>query len=72
MFKYALIPPGTKTVQTIVPGTGRYKHEQYETVQVKNGVACKAGDYYDAKTGLFYDDETCTTINGVSVETSSV
>lgn len=70
MYKFALIQ-SDNAVQALVQGTARYKHAQYTAVQVKPGVTCKEGMFYNEKTGLFYDDAAFTKIGDKAVATAT-
>ena len=54
---FALIPIGQISVENLIIASGDYTQENYELVEVKSGVYCSPGMFYNSSTGLFYQDE---------------
>ena len=70
-YNYAMIRSGTCKVITTVFVPPSFSAKGFTFIKVEDGVICESGMYYNSETGLFYDDEAFTSINGVSTEQDS-
>ena len=58
----ALIPTGKKKVENIIVANEGFTQEGFDLVQIKSGIYCSPGMFYDSVSGLFYQDESLTVI----------
>lgn len=63
----AMLKGNSNKVLSIVNVPSTFIVKGYTFIKIQEGVYCQAGMYYCEKTGLFYDDEEFTSINGISV-----
>lgn len=68
---HAMIRSNENMVLAIVNVPGSYKVSGFYFIKIMSGIYCASGSYYDAATGLFYDDEEFTKINGIVVSQSN-
>lgn len=60
---YALIPENSNRVENIIVASDDYQRQGYYTVRYDEKTFCQPGMYYNAKTGLFYDEPEFRHIN---------
>lgn len=67
---HAMIRVNENQVLAVVNVPASYKVSGFIFIKILSGIYCAAGTYYNAATGLFYDDEEFSTINGIAVSQS--
>lgn len=67
VYKAAFILDGTYNVVAIMDVFDGYEISGFYLIEIKDGVYCAEGSYYNPDDGMFYDDPDYTTINGVAV-----
>lgn len=58
----ALMPTGSNIVENIIVGDASFTLTGYTILQIKSGVLCEIGMYYNSSDGLFYQDAAFTSI----------
>ncbi|WP_123801483.1 hypothetical protein [Candidatus Pantoea deserta] len=59
---FALIPAGKTVVENLIVASRDYTRDGYDLVEIKSGVYCSPGMFYDSSTGLFFQDDGFSTI----------
>lgn len=59
----ALLASGSNIVENIIVSDAGFTLEGYVAIEIKSGVFCQPGMFYNADDGLFYDDAAFTLIN---------
>lgn len=62
---YAMIAVGDIKVFNTIIANPDFTYDGYYFIKILTDVFCQIGMYYNVNDGLFYDDDTFTTVNGM-------
>ncbi|WP_277966738.1 hypothetical protein [Pantoea trifolii] len=57
MTTFALIPDNSIVVENTIVAEDGFSLDGYYLIEIKSGVSCQSGMFYNSKDGLFYVDE---------------